>query len=140
MKRKNRAVSNTVSAIILLAITIIVSLAVAIWLSGITTRYMHTVPDVPNIPSIPSTDNTLTFISVEFRGTDNIVCNLYNDASTITNVNKYMINNNVYYSYFSFSPNAYGEIFLTYTWHTGDTYTIQLFYNDNLLAYITVTA
>ena len=114
---KNKAMSTVVAAIILLAVAITVSVAVAAWTGALSFGYMET--ESLQIQGC-------RFQSEEVRG---LHVTVYNDGTTDATINKFKIGNIANPSEIAAVPIAQGDtvpVFLPFNWSSGLMYDVFL--------------
>lgn len=117
LELKNKAMSNVVAVIILMAVTIAVSVAVAAWTGALTFSYMET--ESLQIQGC-------RFQSEEVRG---VHMTVHNDGTTNATISKFRIGNTANPSEITGVHIAQGDtvnVFLPFNWSSGITYDVFL--------------
>ena len=113
--RKNaKALSPVVASIILIAVTVAVSIAVAAWMGALTVGFMGT--------------EELKITNVAFSGTDSITITVKNTGSTSATVSEVYINNgaDLLSTDVTVDPNGQEAISVTSAWTEGNAYQIRV--------------
>jgi len=113
--RKNaKALSPVVASIILIAVTVAVSIAVAAWMGALTVGFMGT--------------EELKITNVAFSGTDSVAITVKNTGSTSATVSEVYINNgaDLLADDVTVDPNGQQTIPVTSPWEAGNAYQIRV--------------
>jgi flagellin-like protein len=136
--KSKKALSPVVASIILIAVTVAVSLAVAIWMGGLAGRYSSTedirLPDATSVTWHKINSTTGDYIEIPIR----------NAATSLVSVKYVKVNGVVKESDpptpFSLQPNEVKTIRITFTWRVGDNYRIEFITANNNAFYQDYTA
>jgi len=117
LEPNNKAMSTTVAAIILVAVTIAISVAVAAWTGALTFGYMET--------------ESLQIQGCRFQseGDRGVYVTAHNDGTTDATINRFKIGNTANACEIAEVPIAQGgtvSIFLPFNWSSGIIYDIFL--------------
>jgi flagellin-like protein len=116
-RRSKKALSPVVASIILIAVTVAVSIAVAAWMGALSVGFMATEQVSLINPSYPTADTIR--IAVRNSGSSSVTIN----SATVNNV---AVTMNSTLTTFTVQGNAQDIIDLGQTWQPGYTYTIKL--------------
>jgi len=116
-RRSRKALSPVVASIILIAVTVAVSIAVAAWMGALTVGFMGS--------------NSVTVTSVDFPSANTMVVYLKNTGTKAVTIAQVKVNNVVASinaaSQTSYLPAAVGNVTITSGWTAGNPYKIDLF-------------
>ena len=118
--RKNaKALSPVVASIILIAVTVAVSIAVAAWMGGLTVGFMQTEQATITNTAFAGTDNATSTIvlSVSNTGTNAITFN----SATVNSASAAVTGSSV-----TIAKNSAGTVTVTAPWTSGNNYQIKL--------------
>ncbi len=115
-RKSRKALSPVVASIILIAVTVAVSIAVAAWMGALSIGFMDT--EQMQITQCEFTDSGATItLSVRNTGTTDIVIN----SATVNGADAPVTSTPV-----TVLKNSDGTIVLTASWSAGDSYSIRL--------------
>ena len=113
--RSKKALSPVVASIILIAVTVAVSIAVAAWMGALTVGFMKT--------------EELKITSVQFTGT-NVIISVRNQGTDGVTISEVSINGQTYTATYdpsqTLSANGHATITVTYNWALGNSYQVKL--------------
>jgi flagellin-like protein len=118
-RRSRKALSPVVASIILIAVTVAVSIAVAAWMGALSTGFMKT--------------EQVTITGASFQGTTNKTIQLIakNSGTSPVTINEVWVNGaKQNYTAQSFQANAPVNVTVSYNWITNDKYEIKLVSTD----------
>jgi len=115
--RKNaKALSPVVASIILIAVTVAVSIAVAAWMGALTVGFMGS--------------SSININDASFTGTDVVTLSLKNTGTKSVTISQVKINNNAATvasgNMTTSEAGDHGDLVLTYAWVAGNPYKIDL--------------
>ena len=123
--KNKKALSPVVAAIILIAVTVAVSIAVAAWMGSLTIGFMETTELTVTQIEFDATNNNMT-VSVTNSGTS--------DATiTMVKVNGNTIDPSDITGSLSFDAGTSHDIEIDYTITAGNKYAVNFFANDGTL-------
>jgi flagellin-like protein len=114
IRKSTKALSPVVASIILIAVTVAVSIAVAAWMGALTVGFMGT--------------EELKITNVQFSGTDSIAITVKNTGSTSATVSEVYINNgnDLLDTDAVIAENAQQTITVTQAWAAGSSYQVRI--------------
>jgi flagellin-like protein len=117
IRKSTKALSPVVASIILIAVTVAVSIAVAAWMGALTVGFMGT--------------EELKITNVQFSGADGIAITVKNTGSTSATVSEVYVNNGNDLltgdgSDVTVDPNSQATITVTQEWDAGSAYQIRV--------------
>ena len=119
-----KALSPVIAAIILIAVTVAVSIAVAAWMGALTIGFMGSSSvTITNVEFLPSGGTTGTYINVTLK---NVGTNTVTIASAKVNNSPHTIAP----SLLTLDSGETGELKITCSWTSGNPYKIDLFDNS----------
>ena len=126
--RNKKALSPVVAAIILIAVTVAVSIAVAAWMGALTFTFMGT--------------EELKITNVEFLSGNHVNITLQNTGTSPITVNEIYISGstNLLSSSITLSANSRQEVQVDYSWQSGYSYEIKVVTSKGNQFYYTATA
>ena len=116
IRKNEKALSPVVASIILIAVTVAVSIAVAAWMGALTVGFMET--------------STLTITAAEFTGTNVVTLTLQNSGTSAVTIATAKINGDVVTIATNPSPVAAGDpgsLVLTSAWTAGNAYKMDIY-------------
>ena len=114
IRKNDKALSPVVASIILIAVTVAVSIAVAAWMGALTVGFMDT--------------KTVTITNAEFSGTNVITVSLRNTGTSNVTISSAKVNSVVApMAQTTVGTGLSGSIELTHTWAAGNAYKIDLY-------------
>jgi len=126
--RNKKALSPVVAAIILIAVTVAVSIAVAAWMGALTFTFMGT--------------EELKITNVEFLSGNHVNITLQNTGTSPITVNEIYISGstNLLPSSITLPANSPQEVQVDYSWQSGYSYQIKVVTSKGNQFYYTATA
>jgi len=126
--RNKKALSPVVAAIILIAVTVAVSIAVAAWMGALTFTFMGT--------------EELKITNVEFLSGNHVNITLQNTGTSPITVNEIYISGstNLLSSSITLPANSQQEVQVNYSWQSGYSYQIKVVTSKGNQFYYTATA
>jgi len=126
--RNKKALSPVVAAIILIAVTVAVSIAVAAWMGALTFTFMGT--------------EELKITNVEFLSENHVNITLQNTGTSPITVNEIYISGstNLLSSSITLPANSQQEVQVNYSWQSGYSYQIKVVTSKGNQFYYTATA
>ena len=119
--KSKKALSPVVASIILIAVTVAVSIAVAAWMGALTIGFMGSSSvTITNVEFLPTGGTTSQYINVTLKNTG---------TNTVT-IASVKVNNSpctISPTSLTLSSGGTGEIRITCTWNAGDPYKIDLY-------------
>jgi flagellin-like protein len=123
LERSTKALSPVVASIILIAVTVAVSIAVAAWMGALTVGFMGS--------------SSVTVTNTDFSTTGQIGLDLKNTGTKESVIVKVLVNNVVLNSTdvatlpLSIAAQSPATMIITYPWNTGDTYKFDFYDGSN---------
>ena len=113
LRKSRKALSPVVASIILIAVTVAVSIAVAAWMGALTVGFMGT--------------EELKITNVAFSGTNSVAITVKNTGSTSATVSEVYINGaDLLETNVTVDPNGQETITVTSAWEAGNAYQIRI--------------
>lgn len=114
IRKSTKALSPVVASIILIAVTVAVSIAVAAWMGALTVGFMGT--------------EELKITNVQFPAADTVRVTIKNTGSTSATVSEIYINNgaDLLSTDLTMDANSQADQDITFTWAAGSSYQIKV--------------
>ena len=121
IRKNEKALSPVVASIILIAVTVAVSIAVAAWMGALTVGFMDT--------------KTVTVTNAVFSGTNVITVSLKNTGTSNVTITSAKVNGvSSAMTPTTIGTGLTGSIALTHTWSAGNAYKIDLYDSNGQIA------
>jgi flagellin-like protein len=133
--KSRKALSPVVAAIILIAVTVAVSIAVAAWMGSLTIGFMET--SELTVVDVTFTGTNMMNVSVTNSGTADVtISQVRVNGDTITAANWELTSGNT-----AIAPGADDYVEITSAWTSGNKYSINFFAKDGtMIGSFTTTA
>ena len=114
IRKSTKALSPVVASIILIAVTVAVSIAVAAWMGALTVGFMGT--------------EELKITNVQFPDANTVSITIKNTGSTAATVSEVYINNgaDLLSADLTLDPNSQADQDVTFTWAAGSSYQVRV--------------
>jgi flagellin-like protein len=114
IRKSTKALSPVVASIILIAVTVAVSIAVAAWMGALTVGFMGT--------------EELKITNVQFPDANTVSITIKNTGSTAATISEIYINNgaDLLSSDLTLDPNSQADQDVTFTWTAGNSYQVRI--------------